>query len=91
MYRRKLTTRLATAGAAGALALGAIACEMDEGGDDLDPGQEAPEDDLGGEGDGLDNGADDGLDEGADDGLDDGADDGLDDDVEGDDEIGDDF
>jgi hypothetical protein len=75
MNRQKLVTRLAGASAVAALALGAVACDMEDNGD-LDPGQEAPEGDIGGEAP-----EDDGLE---DDGL---GDDGLDE--EGD--LGDDF
>ena len=60
MNRQKLVTRFAGASAVAALALGAVACDMDDNGD-LDPGQEAPEGDIGGdapEDDGLE---DDGL------------------------------
>ncbi len=48
MKRQKLVTRFAGASAVAALALGAVACDMDDNGD-LDPGQEAPEGDIGGE------------------------------------------
>ena len=79
MNRQKLVTRFAGASAVAALALGAVACDMDDNGD-LDPGQEAPEGDIGGEAP-----EDDGLD---DDGLDD---DGLGDDFDEDGDLGDDF
>jgi hypothetical protein len=84
MKRQKLVTRFASASAVAALALGAVACDMDDNGD-IDPGQEAPEGDVGGEAPEDDGLEDDGLD---DDGLDDDFDD---EEFDEDGDLGDDF
>ena len=68
MKRQKIVTQFASASAVAALALGAVACDMDDNGD-LDPGQEAPEGEIGDE-DPADDGLDDDL-EGDDGDLDD--------------------
>ena len=60
---RKLVTRFASGTAAAALALGAVACDMDDNGD-LSPGQEEPTNDVEGDAGLEDHGLEDeGLDE----------------------------